>query len=273
MLYIRRLMKRAQPAVVYARKKARQAEIEFTLECNAQSESQSGVDGEGERRKWRISTDSNSQTMLSIKVITSLAIMASTALTGAHAQNAGYLGAFDATTGNFVGAVVTLETTGNTTNYLSVQTFSNTCNDGGPVFIQISGPKDPNAPYVSLVAGVTDCPTAAFMGPAPWAAIAAADGFPHGQYTTPGTTRTTLQGGYGNLKTFCGECMTFTLGNAVGRQVLLPQWKDPNSHVYTAMPVVQDNTFTRLLATPNVQAYANFYGAAVQQVYLSVFFR
>ncbi|KAJ7712123.1 hypothetical protein B0H14DRAFT_3524181 [Mycena olivaceomarginata] len=29
----------------------------------------------------------------------------------------------------------TLETTGNTTNYLSVQTFSNTCNDGGPVFI------------------------------------------------------------------------------------------------------------------------------------------
>ncbi|KAJ7712114.1 hypothetical protein B0H14DRAFT_3638818 [Mycena olivaceomarginata] len=214
--------------------------------------------------------------MLSIKALTSLAIMASTALTHVHAQcpqNAGYLGAFDATTGNFVGAVVTLETTGNTTNYLSVQTFSNTCNDGGPVFIQISGPKDPNAPYVSLVAGVTDCPTAAFMGPAPWAAIAAADGFPHGQYTTPGTTRTTLQGGYGNLKTFCGECMTFALGNAVGRQVLLPQWKDPNSHVYTAMPVVQDNTFTRLLATPNVQAYANFYSAAVQQVYLSVFFR
>ncbi|KAF7360683.1 hypothetical protein MVEN_00800100 [Mycena venus] len=224
--------------------------------------------------------------MLTSKALTSLAIIASAAFLGAHAQcqqNAGYLGAFDATTGNFVGAVgislggagiFTLDKTGNTTNYLSVVTFTNTCNDGGPVFIQIVSPVDASANFVSLVAGVTDCPSAAFTGPAPWAAIAAADGFPHGQYTTPGTTRTTLQGDYHNLKTFCGECMTFALGNALGRQVLLPQWKDPNSNVWSNLPVVQDSTFVRLLATPNVQAYSRaFSNAVVQQVYLSVFLR
>ncbi|KAJ6562591.1 hypothetical protein B0H19DRAFT_1145069 [Mycena capillaripes] len=139
---------------------------------------------------------------------------------------------------------------------------------------RIVGPVDPAANYVSLVAGVTDCPSAAFMGPAPWAAIAAADGFPHGPFTTPGPTRTTLQGNYGNLKTFCGECMTFALGNAVGRQVLLPQWRDPNSNVWANLPVVQDSTFVRLLATPNVQAHSKaFSNAVVQQVYLSVFLR
>ncbi|KAJ7769774.1 hypothetical protein B0H14DRAFT_3509359 [Mycena olivaceomarginata] len=208
--------------------------------------------------------------MLSIKALTSLAIVASTALTGAHAQNAGYPGAFDATTGNFVGAVVritlggagifTLDKTGNTTNYLSVKTFSNTCKEGGPVFIQISGSKDPNVPYVSLVAGVTDCSTAAFSG------------LPLGLLLR---RRTDFLGGYNNLKTSCGECMTFALGNAVGRQVLLSFSfsGDPNSNVYTALPVVQGSTFTRLLVTPDVQAYSNFSGAVVQQLYFSVFFR
>ncbi|KAJ7729272.1 hypothetical protein B0H14DRAFT_2640453 [Mycena olivaceomarginata] len=230
--------------------------------------------------------------MLSIKALTSLAIVASTALTNVHAQCPQFVVVLVLSLTNLYVVRMrdisvhstppqeillgpsALETTGNTTNYLSVQTFSNTCN-GGPVFIQcdsfratrkpfnrtapFSGsavPRIPMFPTCLWLRGVTDCPTAAFMGPAPWAAIAAADGFPHGQYTNPGTTRTTLQGGYNNLKTFCGECMTFALGNAVGRQVLLPQWKDPNS----------------MLATPNVQAYANFYGAVVQQVvwYLSV---
>ncbi|KAK7044396.1 hypothetical protein R3P38DRAFT_3258541 [Favolaschia claudopus] len=237
------------------------------------------------------------------KAIISFLTVACMALSSVHAQcqqGAGYLGAFDATTGSFVGAVgitlggagiFSLDKTGNTTNYLSVVTYTNTCGGGGPVFIEIASPVDPAANYVSLVAGVTDCSAAAFSGSAPWAAIAAADGFPHGQYTTPGTTRTTLQGGYHNLNTFCGECMTFALGTAVGRQVLLPQWKDPNSSkplstklakdvnglptdVHANLPVVQDSTFGRLLATPNVQAYSNFYSnAAVQQVYLSVFFR
>ncbi|KAJ7479610.1 hypothetical protein FB451DRAFT_1171710 [Mycena latifolia] len=106
--------------------------------------------------------------------------------------NAGYIGAYDASTGSFVGAVAitlggagifTLEKTGNTTNYLSVAAFSNACNDGGPVFLEILSPKDQNAPYVSLTAGVQDCTTAGFMGGHPWAALAAADGFPR---TFPG---------------------------------------------------------------------------------------
>ncbi|KAF8205308.1 hypothetical protein K438DRAFT_1964385 [Mycena galopus ATCC 62051] len=224
--------------------------------------------------------------MLPLKALTFMAIVVSTALFGVHAQclqNAGYLGAFDSVTGDFVGAVgialggagiFTLDKTGNTTNYLSVVTYTNSCGDGGPVFIQIVSPVDASADYVSLVAGVTNCPSAAFMGPAPWAAISAADGYPHGQYTTPGTTRTTLQGGYNNLKTFCGECMTFALGTFHTLQVLLPQWRNPDSTVLTSLPVVQDSTFDRLLATPNVQAYSQFYSnAAVQQVYLSVFLR
>ncbi|KAJ7729287.1 hypothetical protein B0H14DRAFT_3169239 [Mycena olivaceomarginata] len=137
--------------------------------------------------------------MLSIKALTSLAIVASTALTNVHAQCpqfvvvlvlsltnlyvvgmrdisvhstplqgilSGLSGVLKAISLGGVG-IFTLDKTGNTTNYLSVQTFSNTCNDGGPVFIQISSPKDPNVPYVSLVAGVTDCSTAAFSGPSP----------------------------------------------------------------------------------------------------------
>ncbi|KAJ7197737.1 hypothetical protein GGX14DRAFT_573886 [Mycena pura] len=195
-------------------------------------------------------------------------------------QNAGYLAAFDASSGNFVGAVArnlggsgifTLDTSTNVTNYLDVVTFSNTCSDGGPVFIQILSPIDPNAGYVDLVAGVMNCENAAFMGPAPWVAIAAADGFPHGQFPTPGTTRATLQGAYGNLNTFCGESMSWALGSAVGRQVLLPTWKDPNSKLWPNMPVALDKTRNWLLATPNVTAYVSGSGSVVQQVFLSIF--
>ncbi|KAJ7576995.1 hypothetical protein C8J56DRAFT_1114477 [Mycena floridula] len=222
--------------------------------------------------------------MFSLKTLTSLALIASASLVSVHAQcqqAAGYIGAFDASTGNFVGAVsrtlggagiFTLDKSGSPSNYLSVVTFTNACNDGGPVFIQILSPVDPAAGYVSLIAGVTNCADAAFTGPAPWAAIAASDGFPHGVYPTPGPTRTTLQGSYGRLNIFCGEPMTFAQGTAVGRAVLLPQWKDPNSTVHSALPVVQDSTFGRLLATPNPASYSAFYsGAAIQQVYLSIF--
>ncbi|KAJ7262362.1 hypothetical protein C8J57DRAFT_1334814, partial [Mycena rebaudengoi] len=196
---------------------------------------------------------------------------------GACLQNSGYLGEYDANSGSFVGAVVTLSRTGDRSKYLSVATFSNACNDGGPVYIEILNPIDSGARYISLVAGVTDCTTAAFTGSAPWAAIAAADGNPHNidiqtvvrwRIPVPWNTKTTLQGGYGNLKTFCGENMVFALGNAFGRQVLLPAWS-----MLTGLPVVPDNTFNRLLATPNPATYSAFYsGASVQQVYLSIFF-
>ncbi|KAJ6562589.1 hypothetical protein B0H19DRAFT_1234152 [Mycena capillaripes] len=59
---------------------------------------------------------------------------------------------------------------------------------------------DPSANYVSLIAGLTDCSATAFTGTAPSAAIAASDRFPQGPYPSAGTTKTTLQGGYGNLK-------------------------------------------------------------------------
>ncbi|KAJ7839777.1 hypothetical protein B0H13DRAFT_1911024 [Mycena leptocephala] len=201
--------------------------------------------------------------MLSTKSLISLAVVASTALFGVHAQclqNAGYLGAYDAGTGAFVGAVrtalgssgiFTLDKTGIASNYLPIVTYQNACNDGGPVFIQILSPVDPNANYVALISGIQPCTAAAFTGPTSWSAIAASDGFPHGAFTTPGTTRTTLQGSYGNLNTFCGEVMTFALGSAFGRQVLLPQWRDPNS----------------MLVTPNVQGYVQSNSnAQVQQV-------
>ncbi|KAJ7280752.1 hypothetical protein C8J57DRAFT_105989 [Mycena rebaudengoi] len=227
--------------------------------------------------------------MFSFPALILLAITAVTSFSGARAQgaclqNSGYLGAYDANNGSFVGAVAqvlgdsgifTLSRTGDRSKYLSVATFSNACNDGGPVYIEILNPIDSGAGYISLVAGVTDCtgPTAAFTGSAPWAAIAAADGNPHGVFPFPGTTKTTLQGGYGNLKTFCGENMVFALSSAFGRQVLLPAWKNPNGSMLTGLPVVQDNTFNRLLATPNPAAYSAFYsGASVQQVYLSIFF-
>ncbi|KAJ7623823.1 hypothetical protein B0H17DRAFT_1219064 [Mycena rosella] len=222
--------------------------------------------------------------MLSLSTLISLAIVGSASFFGVQAQcvqNAGYLGAYDVATGNFVGAVArtlggsgifTLSKNGSTSEYLAVVAFSNICGDGGPVFIQILSPVDPAAGYVSLTVGNSNCPAASFTGTAPWAPIAAADGFPHGQFPTPGPTRTTLFGGYGNLNTFCGENMVFALGTAVNREVLLPTWKDPNSSLHTALPVVQDSTFNRLLATPDPLTYSiSNSGATVQQVYLSIF--
>ncbi|KAJ6540669.1 hypothetical protein B0H19DRAFT_1078069 [Mycena capillaripes] len=215
--------------------------------------------------------------MLSLSTLISSAIVGSASFFGVQAQcvqNAGYIGAYDAATGNFVGAVArtlggsgifTLSKTGNTSEYLAVVAFSNTCGNGGPVFIQILSPVDPAAGYVSLTVGNSNCAAASFTTGA-WAPIAAADGFPHGQFPTPGPTRTTLFGGYGNLNTLCGENMVFALGTAVNRQVLLPTWS-----LHTALPVVQDSTFNRLLATADPLAYSISNGATVQQVYLSIF--
>ncbi|KAJ7797000.1 hypothetical protein B0H13DRAFT_1934353 [Mycena leptocephala] len=137
--------------------------------------------------------------------------------------NAGYLGAYDAGTGAFVGAVRTA---------LGSSGIFTWTKPGS-----ILSPVDPNANYVALISGIQPCTAAAFTGPTSWSAIAASDGFPHGSY--------------GNLNTFCGEVMTFALGSAFGRQVLLPQWRDPNS----------------MLVTPNVQGYVQSNSnAQVQQV-------
>jgi hypothetical protein len=54
MLYIRRLMKRAQPAVVYARRKARQAEMNSTSSATTSPNQSPVLDGEGERRKVEV---------------------------------------------------------------------------------------------------------------------------------------------------------------------------------------------------------------------------
>ncbi|KAJ7729271.1 hypothetical protein B0H14DRAFT_3000086 [Mycena olivaceomarginata] len=54
MLYIRRLMKRAQPAVVYARRKVRQAEMNSTASATTSPNQSPVLDGEGERRKMEV---------------------------------------------------------------------------------------------------------------------------------------------------------------------------------------------------------------------------
>ncbi|KAJ7300351.1 hypothetical protein DFH08DRAFT_1088423 [Mycena albidolilacea] len=54
MLYIRRLMKRAQPAVVYARRKARQAEMNSTASATPSPNQSPVLDGEEERRKVEV---------------------------------------------------------------------------------------------------------------------------------------------------------------------------------------------------------------------------
>ncbi|KAJ6628094.1 hypothetical protein B0H10DRAFT_1940651 [Mycena sp. CBHHK59/15] len=201
--------------------------------------------------------------LLSIKALTSLTIVASAAfssVSGQCQQNTGYLGAYDASTGNFVGAVAstlggagifTLDKSGNTSHYLSVLTFSNACDDGGPVFIQILSPTDPAAGYVSLIAGVNDCTT----GSAPWAVIAASEGFPH---ASP------------------GSCERWSISYPGNHQDDSPGLMRKSEEVSGSAPHLEipiaDSTFNRLLATPNVAAYSTANsGAAVQQVYLSVF--
>ncbi|KAJ7049942.1 hypothetical protein C8F01DRAFT_1378070 [Mycena amicta] len=191
-------------------------------------------------------------------------------------RNAGYLGAYDATSGNFVGAVarnlggggiLTLEKSTNATNYLPIATFSDVCNDGGPVFIQILSPSDLNAGFVDLVAGVASCANAVFAGAVgPWAALVAADGFAQGQFPTPAPTRSTLQGAYGQLSTFCGESMVYALESQFGRPVLSPAWKDPNGRLWPSLAVAIDNTRNWLLATSDLNAYAAVSGSSVQQV-------
>ncbi|KAJ7248702.1 hypothetical protein C8J57DRAFT_1240119 [Mycena rebaudengoi] len=168
--------------------------------------------------------------MISLQALIGLAIGAWMAFLGVHAQclqNAGYLGGYDANTAAFVGAisrnlvtgVFTLDTSGNPSNYLPVVVFSN----------RILSPVDPVAGYVSLICGTTLCNQCAFTGSTnPFVAISAADGNPLGRFPTPGFTQDTFGAGYGNLHTHCGENQVWVLGSAVGRQVLVPSWRDPS---------------------------------------------
>ncbi|KAJ7877851.1 hypothetical protein B0H13DRAFT_2053070 [Mycena leptocephala] len=221
--------------------------------------------------------------MLPLRTLISLAIGTSMAFSGIRAQclqNAGYLGGYDVSSGVFVGAVArnlgfsgifTLDRSGDTSNYLAVVAWSTRCNDGGPVSIQILSPGDPNAGYISLVSGTTNCSAPAFTGPGASLVMVPSDGFPHGAYPTPAPTETTFGGGYGNLHTDCGESMIFALGSAIGRQVLLPAWRDPNGAFHTDIPLLFDITQNYLVAAADPGAYAAAQSAAVEQVYLSIF--
>ncbi|KAJ7904047.1 hypothetical protein B0H13DRAFT_2334887 [Mycena leptocephala] len=169
----------------------------------------------------------------------SLLLILATSVSTAFAQCslAGYLGAYNTTSGTFVGAVAqtlgsqgifTLEKTGDRSNYLAVIGFTNSTNEGDVVLLQILSPVDPNVPYVSIVVGATNCNDVPIPnGNVAWGAeITPSDGFPRGAFPLPGDTRTTLLGGYGNLATLCGEPMAFAIRSDFGRNILAPVWTD-----------------------------------------------
>ncbi|KAF7328597.1 hypothetical protein MSAN_02480600 [Mycena sanguinolenta] len=223
--------------------------------------------------------------MFSLQTLIGLAIGAWMAFLGVHAQclqNAGYLGAYDATTGAFVGAIsknlnaggFTLDTSGVTSNYLAVAVFSTVCNNGGPLWIEILSPDDPVAGYVSLVCGSTLCNECAFIGSNdPFVAIVAGDGNPLGPFPTPGFTQNTFGGGYGDLHTDCGENQVWVLGSAVtfGRQVLVPSWRDPSGTLNLNLIVLLDETNNGLVVAANATVYSVQRSATVRQLQLTVF--
>ncbi|KAJ6558825.1 hypothetical protein DFH09DRAFT_1162593 [Mycena vulgaris] len=221
--------------------------------------------------------------MLSLQTLIALTIGAWTAFLGVHAQclqNAGYLGGYDANTGAFVGAIATalntggftLDTSGDPSNYLPVVVWSTRCNDGGPVWIEILSPVDPAAGYVSLVCGSTMCNECAFVGSNdPFVALVAADGKPVGAFPTPGFTQNTFGAGYGDLHTDCGENQVWVLGNAVGRQVLVPSWRDPSGTLNSNLIVLLDETSNGLVVAANAAVYSAARSHAVRQLQLSIF--
>ncbi|KAJ7772399.1 hypothetical protein B0H16DRAFT_1513290 [Mycena metata] len=192
-------------------------------------------------------------------------------------QTAGYLGVFDSFSGAFIGAVsrdfsiiaagaFTLDRTGNPSNYLAVIAFTNSTSEGDVALLQILNPGDPNVPFISLVVGLTDCNAAVFSSFAnPFSPLVASDGFPHGALPTPGLSRTTLSGGYGNLFSFCAEPMVFLVRSAFGRDVLAPVWTQ------YSLFVVQDLTNNFLAAAPDPDIYASSVNTAVELVNLAIF--
>ncbi|KAJ7290643.1 hypothetical protein C8J57DRAFT_1276229 [Mycena rebaudengoi] len=209
-----------------------------------------------------------------------LATSVSTAL--AQCSLCGYLGAYNATSGTFIGAVArtlgsqgifTLDKTGNRANYLAVVGFTNATNVGDAVLLQILSPIDPNVPYVSIVVGATNCNEVPIPnGNAAWGAeIIPADGFPRGAFPFPGPTRTTLLGGYGNLATFCGEPMSFAIRSNFGRDIIAPVWTDQGGTKHS-LTVIHDITNNRLAVSPNLVAYAaGSSNPTVEEVFFAFF--
>ncbi|KAF7358789.1 hypothetical protein MSAN_01218200 [Mycena sanguinolenta] len=223
--------------------------------------------------------------MISLQTLIGLAIGAWMAFVGVHAQclqNAGYIGGYDANTGVFVGAIATdlvngvftLDTSGDPSNYQPVVVFSTRCNDGGPVWIEILKPVNPVVGYVSLICGTTQCGECAFTGSVnPFVAMTAADGNPLGQFPTPGFTQSTFGAGagYGDPQTQCGENQVWVLGGAVGRQVLVPSWKDPSGTLHSNLIVLLDETRNQLVVAANAATYSAGNSATVRQLELSIF--
>ncbi|KAJ7628750.1 hypothetical protein FB45DRAFT_43817 [Roridomyces roridus] len=195
----------------------------------------------------------------------------------------GYLGAYDSTSGNFVGAlarnlgsqgIFTLDQTGNRANYLAVIGSATSTPIGDAVLLQILSPVDPSVPFISVVAGSTDCRNGIPIpnGDTPFAAeIVPSDGFPLGAFPLPGDTQTTLLGGYGDLSTLCGEPMSFVIRSDFGGNVLEPVWTDQNGGQHS-MIIVRDITNNRLAVTPSLVSYAAASSnPQVQQVVLAFF--
>ncbi|KAJ7091788.1 hypothetical protein C8R44DRAFT_816786 [Mycena epipterygia] len=214
----------------------------------------------------------------------SLLLIFTTSVSSALAQCslAGYLGAYNTTSGTFVGAVArtlgsqgifTLEKTGDRSNYLAVIGFTNSTNEGDVVLLQILSPVDPNVPYVSIVVGATNCNDVPIPnGNAAWGAeIVPTDGFPRGAFPLPGDTRTTLLGGYGNLVTLCGEPMAFAIRSDFGRDILAPVWTDQGGTQHS-LTIVHDITNNRLAVSPNLVAYAaGSSNPTVEEVFFAFF--
>ncbi|KAJ7857894.1 hypothetical protein B0H13DRAFT_1902081 [Mycena leptocephala] len=222
--------------------------------------------------------------MLSTALFLVLAFSVSTTL--GQCSLAGYIGAYDPTSGAFIGAVArnlgsqgilsgystpilgdhswtlarraALEQTGNRANYLAVLGSSSNTTTGEAVLLQILSPIDPNAPFVSLVMGnqILDCNAIAIPnGDAAWAAqITPSDGDPRGPFPLPADSRTTLLGGYGNLQTFCGEPMAWAIRSNLGRDTLAPVWTDQNGNQHS-VAVIHDTTNNRIAISPSLAAY------------------
>ncbi|KAF7295708.1 hypothetical protein MIND_01111200 [Mycena indigotica] len=127
--------------------------------------------------------------------------------------NSGYLGAYDATTGAFVGAVakaispasqniLTLETNANVSNYLTVEAYTQACNDGGPAEIKITNPLNPAVPFLAPMLFTTNC-KATSLGlqhqDSRWLALCATDGAPQGPYPKAALSQTTCGKGPSNV--------------------------------------------------------------------------
>ncbi|KAJ7040500.1 hypothetical protein C8F04DRAFT_1253802 [Mycena alexandri] len=195
-------------------------------------------------------------------LLLTLATSVSTAL--AQCSLAGYLAAFS-TNGTVIGAVaralpfqgiLTIDETSIRSNYLGVIGFSTSTLEGDVVLLQILSPIDPSAPYISMVISQTSCGALPIPnGDAAWIAqLVPADGFPLGPFPRPGTTRSTLLGGYGDLQTFCGEPMAFAIRSNLGRDTLAPVWTDQNGNQHSLI-VVHDITNNRIAVSPSLASY------------------